>query len=377
MKTLFFCNLYPRKQGAFEQMLGALGAEFRRRGDRLVLALAGEPIAPVAAAWQEEGIRWCIVKGWNTPDDHVRPWRFCLPAVRLLRREQPDVAVVHFGNELPALAVSVAWRMAGGGPRWVWQQDQRIQDPSRVATHASRIRMLTWGFDRFVAVYEGGRRSLLLRGVPNARVAVIHNSAPEYVPVRSAGWLRKELGLPEDSVAALTVASLLPRKRVDFLLRVFADVPAQLPPHLVVAGDGPEGDALRRLAHERGIARQVHFLGLRQDVREIMPECDFLVHAAEAEACSYAIIESMATGIPAVVTDAGAAREQIEDGVTGFVLEPHDLQGFTKRVAALAVDASLRQRLGAAAHERWDKRYRTEVAARRYHELYRSLTRDA
>ncbi len=60
MKTLFFCNLYPRKQGAFEQMLGALGAEFRRRGDRLVLALAGEPIAPVAAAWQEEGIRWRI-----------------------------------------------------------------------------------------------------------------------------------------------------------------------------------------------------------------------------------------------------------------------------------------------------------------------------
>jgi glycosyltransferase involved in cell wall biosynthesis len=81
----------------------------------------------------------------------------------------------------------------------------------------------------------------------------------------------------------------------------------------------------------------------------------------------------MATGIPAVVTEAGAAREQIEDGVSGFVVERDDLDGLASRIDLLVRDTDRRRAMGAAARKRWDASYRLETAARRYCELYRAL----
>lgn len=371
-KVLFFCNLLPRKCGSFEALLVALAREMAAQGDRIRFAFAGEPVAPVAAALAQSGARWDTIPGWSDGEGREHPWRFTGPSLRLLRREKPDVAVVHFGNELPSLAAALAWRATGARTRWVWQQDQRIAPPTALTARVSRIRLAASAFDAFVAVYDGGARSLARRGVPQTRIHTIFNSVPPYEPSRPRGWLRAALGLSENDVLAVAVGSLIERKRIDFLLdamAVAADRGTRF--HLAVAGDGPLREALAQRARQAGIEARTHFLGLRDDVREVLAEADLFVHAAAAEGSSYAILESMAAGLPAVVTDAGAAREQVVDGQTGWVMDSKDFYGFVDRLIGLCGCAPRRREMGDTARARWRRDYLTETAARRYASLYR------
>lgn len=373
MRVLFFCNLLPRKQGSFERFLVELAARFRQGGDTVVFAFAGEPVPAVGDALRSAGACWEVIEGWSD-GLRERPWRFCVPALRLLRRHRPDVAAVHFGNEMPALIVSLLAPLCGcRGVKWVWQQDQQVSDPSFLTAHLSRLRILAVRFDRFVTVYEGGRRSLISRRIPAAKVAVIHNAVADHRPIRDSGWLRKELGLGDKEILLGTVGSLLPRKRHEFLLEALRRLPADS--HLLIVGDGPLGDALRGRAATMGLPDRVHWLGLRNDVREILQEVDVYVHASLAETCTYATTESMCAGKPAVLTDAGAAREQVADGVSGYVVSPDDLDGFVARVGELVAAPAMRVAMGREARLLWEKRFRVEAQASGYHALYRSLVK--
>lgn len=368
MKVLAFCNLIPNKRGAFEETLIYEGKLCRQRGDTLILGFAGEPILDVAIALRQEGVRWHIMPGWSDDNGNPHPWRFVGAALHLLAVEQPDVATVSFGNEIPALLVSLLSPLWGiRHLQWVWQQHQQIRDPGRLTRCFSRLRLLNLRFDHFVATYEAGRKSLLRRGIPNSKITVVRNSVADYSPHRAPGWLRRELGFSTETNVMVTTGSLIARKRIDFILRAFAVLNESLSPssrgiavHLLVLGSGPEHDKLKQLAGTLKIDRQVHFLGLRNDVREILAEATVYLHAALAETGTYAIIEAMAAGLPTVVTDAGAARYQIVQGETGYVLDPNDFKGYCDCLQQLVINPGLRRTFGQAARRRWELRYRLE-----------------
>jgi len=376
MKVLFFCNLIPSKLGSFEAWLVELGRVFRAKQDELVVALAGEPIPAVARLLDEAGVERRLIAGWGTEDGTTHPWHFCRPARRIALQERPDVAVVHFGNELPCIVLYLMSRISGlSSTAWVWQQHQQIADPSPIAAKCSRIRLLSFFFDHFTAVYDGGRVSLERRSISPERISVIYNAIPDGPRTKHPGWLRRELGLPENTVLLAHVGWLIPRKRVDRILRnaLVWKEKAKQPFRLILVGDGPLRHDLESRARVLGLADQVVFLGLRNDVREILYESDILVHMSRAETCTYAISEAMACSIPAVASDAGAAREQILDGVSGHVTGAEDHDIFAERVIELIDDPKRRASLGAAARKRYEQRYRMQESVRRYHELYAAL----
>jgi glycosyltransferase involved in cell wall biosynthesis len=375
MKVLFFCNFVPDKTGSFEIFLRELGRIFTENGDELILVLSGEPIPSVAGEWQAVRLGWEIIPGWVGSRGAAKPWGFCFPALKLLGKHRPDVAVVHFGNELPSLLTSWLSKLNGSeNVRWVWQQDQQIRDPSWITTSLSRIRLLSLVFDHFVTVYEGGRKSLLRRGIMPDHVTVIRNGVNEHEKQKQEGWLRREEDIPVDVVLAVGVGSFIPRKRLDFVVKAIANVHVTYPQvHLILVGEGPGKADLARMVELMGISEIVHFMGARNDVRDILAEGDVFLHSAVAEASSYAVAESMAAGIPAVITAAGAASEQVIDNETGYVVGKDDISGFADRIVALARDAGLRKRMGAAAHRRWADCYRVETSAMEYHRLYHQV----
>jgi glycosyltransferase involved in cell wall biosynthesis len=376
MKTVLFANIVLRKLGAYEELLVEVGAEFARHRDEFVLVLAGEPIPALAERLRAASVRWHVVEGWTAADGREHPWRIVRPALKLLREEKPDVAAVHFGNELPTLAVSWLARLGvRPGVRWVWEQDQQICDAGRLTRHVSKIRLLQLGVDRFVAAYGGGGVSMARRGIPSSRISVIRNSLGPYTPLRAKGWFRKEVAAREGEVIFVATSSLIPRKRLHLVIEACARLRALGLEswRLVLIGDGPERLKLEALSRTRGIAEQVVFLGLRNDVREILPECDVFVHASQAETCTYAITESMVAGIPAVVLAAGAAREQIEDGVSGYVLDSPDPADFAARLHELGVAPDLRRQMGAVARQRWDQKLRLDRAVRDYYTVYSTV----
>ena len=100
MKTLFFCNLIPLKTGAFENLLAAIGCEFRKAGDEFVVVFAGEPIPPVAAALCAAGVRWHILSEWTSgPEEENTPHLNPLPLVQIRpRRKGEPPTPVGFGG---------------------------------------------------------------------------------------------------------------------------------------------------------------------------------------------------------------------------------------------------------------------------------------
>lgn len=120
---------------------------------------------------------------------------------------------------------------------------------------------------------------------------------------------RTRFGLRRDVPVALVLASLEPRKRVDVILRALARRAAAGRIQLLIGGDGPEGEALVRLARELGIADIVVFAGYVDDTVDAFIAGDVLVHAATVEGVPQVVIQAFAAGLPVAATDMIGLKE--------------------------------------------------------------------
>ncbi len=336
---LMVCDLDPKKAGAFEAYLVAMADRCRRDGVRYGLLLAGEPIPPVAAALRAAGATWLAAPAWSDPAGRERPWAFVRAYHRALRERGPwDVVAFQFCREVSVVAASLAARALRIGPRaTVWVQHSQMAMPGRVARRLSRVRLLRWAVDRMVLLAEAGRLAAVARGWPGGRAAVIPNGITPPPPARR-GRLREELGLPAGGTVLTCVGSLIPRKGYDVLLAALAPLLAAHPDwHLVVAGDGPDRDAVVRQAAAAGVAGQIHLLGLRDDVPDLLADSDLFVLASRAEGLTLAVLEAMAAGLPVVVTAVGGHADVVTAAV-GLVVPAGDPVAFRAAVAALLAD---------------------------------------
>ena len=346
---LMVCDLDPKKAGAFETYLVAMADRCRRDGVRYGLLLAGEPIPPVAAALSAAGATWSAAHAWNDSDGRERPRVFARAYHRVLRERGPwDVVAFQFCNEVSVVAASLAARAMRIGPRsTVWVQHSQMAMPGRVARRLSRLRLLRWAVDRMVLLAEAGRLAAVARGWPVGRAAVIPNGITPRAPARR-GRVRELLGLPPGGTILTCVGSLIPRKGYDVLLAALVPLLATHRDwHLVIAGDGPEREAVARQAAEAGVAGQIHLLGLRDDVPDMLADSDLFVLASHAEGLTLAVLEAMAAGLPVVVTAVGGHAEVVTSAV-GLVVPPGDPVAFRAAVEALLADRPRLVRMGTA-----------------------------
>ena len=151
---------------------------------------------------------------------------------------------------------------------------------------------------------------------------------------------------------------------MDVLIRAFAQ-PALAGERLIVCGDGGErcGDGgerarLEALAAAEGIADRVEFLGLRDDVHQLVAEAALFVHPAVwGEAFGLTIAEAMAAGRPVVGCKVGAVPELIENEVTGLVVPSADPVAMAGAIARLLREPALRDAMSSAARQRVEQHF--------------------
>jgi len=149
---------------------------------------------------------------------------------------------------------------------------------------------------------------------------------------------------------------LVPQKRWDLLVSAVQRVTAAgHDVHVTVAGEGPLGGELEALARRLGVADRVRFMGLSRDVPQLLAGASFLVLASDYEGCPNVVMEAMACGRAVVATEAGDVPYLVEDGVTGFVVRPGDLDGLVARMTALARSPELVARMGRAGRQRAER----------------------
>jgi glycosyltransferase involved in cell wall biosynthesis len=143
-----------------------------------------------------------------------------------------------------------------------------------------------------------------------------------------------------------------------------------------MAGEGALLEPARQLASQAGVAARVHFLGLREDVAELLSACDLFTLGSDWEGAPVAIVEAMAAHLPVVATAVGGVPDLVEDGVTGLLVAARDRSALGRAMAALERDGERRQRMGAAAALR-AQRFDQASMIGRYAQLFERRARRA
>jgi phosphatidylinositol alpha-1,6-mannosyltransferase len=141
---------------------------------------------------------------------------------------------------------------------------------------------------------------------------------------------------------------------------------------LEIVGDGDARAELEEWLAGREEKRFVHLLGRVTDSRlnELYSTSDIFALPSEGEGFGLVFAEAMAHGLPCVCVNAGAAPEVVEDGVTGLVAKPRDVQDIAAKILSLADDETLRSRLSLHARGKFEEFY----ALKMFHErIIRSL----
>ena len=142
--------------------------------------------------------------------------------------------------------------------------------------------------------------------------------------------------------------------------------------HLTIIGGGSLSDEIYFTAWDLGVFDQIELLGSRSrgHVRLDAKRADVFVTASVSEGFGVSVLEGQSMMLPVVCTDAEGLTENVLDGITGFIVPRRDPAAMATRLAELATDPGLRQRMGVAGRERVATRYRIDQEIDGFEWLY-------
>lgn len=147
----------------------------------------------------------------------------------------------------------------------------------------------------------------------------------------------------------LAAGRLVHQKGFDLLIEAFAlAVPECGHMHLAIAGEGPEADALARLARQCKVAERTFFLGRVSRLGALMSQAHAFVLSSRYEGFPNVLVEALAAGVPVVATDCPSGpREILCDGRHGLLVPPENPRALSAALARITTDLELRRRLSA------------------------------
>jgi phosphatidylinositol alpha 1,6-mannosyltransferase len=212
-----------------------------------------------------------------------------------------------------------------------------------------------WWLERFyrrcAATFAPSRtmaHELESHGVRNVRLWSRGIDTNRFSPARRDPVLRAELGVDASRPLLLLVSRLVKEKDLDDLIAMDARLAAAGASYrLALVGDGPmraELEAALPAAHFAGHQRGA-------DLARWYASADVFVFPSTTETFGNVVLESLASGVPAVVVDRGGPQDLIDDGVTGQIARSNDPDDLAARARMLLVDRALRARMAAAARQ--------------------------
>jgi glycosyltransferase involved in cell wall biosynthesis len=306
-----------------------------------------------------------------------------LRLARLIRRERPDILHTHTAKAgtVGRVAALLAGRRAP--PIVVHTFHGHVLrgyfGPLRSRLFRLLERWLAARTTALIAVSPQVRDDLVALGVaPPERFVVIRLGIEldERVAAERDGRTesRRYLGIASERFVVGWIGRMTAVKRTDDVLVAFRRLRDDgVDAVLCMVGDGPDRPELERRAHELGVVRDTLFLGYQEDVAPFYAAFDALVLPSSNEGTPVSAIEALAAGRPVVATRVGGVPDVVQEGQDGFLVDPGATDDLADRLARLARDPALRERMGRAGRERVLPRYAVARLIDDVDRLYRSL----
>jgi glycosyltransferase involved in cell wall biosynthesis len=175
---------------------------------------------------------------------------------------------------------------------------------------------------------------------------------------------------PVDAPLLLAMGRLHQNKGFDVLLHAMVDLPDNW---LWIAGDGPEGPKLARLANELGVSDRVRFLGWRDDADALMQTCDMFVCSSRHEPLGNIVLEAWAAGKPVVAAAATGPAGLIGDNGAGLLVPLENPQALAQGIRSLSNDTALASQLAAEGFARFQRDYTEDAVVAKYLTFFESV----
>ncbi|HEB34896.1 MAG TPA: glycosyltransferase family 1 protein [Candidatus Aminicenantes bacterium] len=185
--------------------------------------------------------------------------------------------------------------------------------------------------------------------------------------------LKKELGIPENSLIVGTAGRLVPVKGPEFLVKASKYIISKYPDtYFMFTGDGTLEHDLKRKALEMGISDNIIFLGWRDDLAKIISIYDIFVLPSLNEGMGRVLVEAMALGKSIVASNIGGIPDLVIHGKNGFLVPPKNPKELAKYIQILLEDEKKREKMGLAGKE-MSLNFSAENMVEKIAELYEEL----
>jgi len=313
----------------------------------------------------------------------IHPWNDLVAFYklkRIFRERPPDVVHTHSGKAgvlgrlaaaqagVPVIVHTIHGPSFGAfqGIFANWLLRSAEKRAGRVTTH-------------FVTVADAMREQYLGGGIgrPEQYTRIFSGFPLEpFLETKNDPSLRARYGLKPDDIVIGKIARLFKLKGHDTLFAIAPELIRACPQiKFLLVGDGTWRGRFEQMARASGLRNHFIFTGLVQpgQIPSLLGIMDILVHLSEREGLARALPQALASGKPIVAFDCAGAREVCRDNETGFLVRLGHLNGLTERLALLARDRALRDKLGHRGREFVRANFAVEQMVENLHRLYERL----
>jgi glycosyltransferase involved in cell wall biosynthesis len=302
---------------------------------------------------------------------------------RVVRRMAAEIRargieLLHVHQYTPFFYAALGKVLSGRFPRLILTEHGRhypdVVSTARWATNRLVLRRLA---DVVTGVCDFSLRGLCeLDGFAPGRARVIENGIDidRYGPAFDRSGLKMRLGLEPGRRYVANIARHHSVKDQASLIHGFRKVAiARSDVDLLMVGDGPLRGELEALASHPELTGRVFFLGIRNDVPDILRAVDVFALTSLSEAASLTLMEAMATSLPVIVTDVGGNPELVRDGIEGFLVPRGNRDAIGSAILRILDDPAGAAAMGTAGRATAERRYRIDRTIDDYMNLFREV----
>lgn len=181
---------------------------------------------------------------------------------------------------------------------------------------------------------------------------------------------------PNDKLVIISVGRLAWKKGYEYGLQAVAKLKQEnIPFEYKIIADGNYQQPVRFTISELGLENEVQLLGGKNpdEIRTALSEADVFFHPAISEGFSNAVLEAQAMGLPVVTTGADGLSENVQDGITGFVVPVYDVAAMADKLAWCYHNKQQLNKIGNAGIERVHNNFRIEEQVKKFESFYKTL----
>ena len=387
-KVLFFHIMRENFSGAQKNIFRLLK---NLDQSKIVPILVGQQDSPLIKKTSDEGIEVLVIpypkelriyEGKLLRFNPVRIFKFVIGLISYgrsfyneLNRSKPDV--VWCDNIRTFITLYLPTKIYGAKIIWnIWSEPQ-----GKIAWLLHRLGFIL--ADSINLEYEAQGKKIF--GELNKlsyfqkKIRTLYTGVSDFDALTDTS-IKEELELNEDSILLVMASNIDPLKGQLDIIEALKNMQNDNL-HLAIAGTAVSSSEsandyhlkMSKYVEENALESNVHFLGWRQDLRDIFKNSDIYISSSYSESLPDAVREGMLAGLPVIATDVGGTRELVKHGDTGYLIQPGDLADLENYLVHLINDEEKRSLMGNKAKEFLQENFSNQNYARQFQGMTEDL----